>query len=93
MTAGSVNNRRAYDALLRVRDLVEQYGTAEHRERLRRIMGGAVPAPNRAPVELEAFQSEALVILFEMVGGLIEASKPQPRGRPRKKSAKDDKAA
>jgi hypothetical protein len=35
-------------------------------------------------LEHAAFQSEALVIIFEMVAQHIEESKPRPRGRPRK---------
>lgn len=39
---------------------------------------------HRKRLEHAAFQSEALVIIFEMVAQHIEESKPRPRGRPRK---------
>ena len=84
MVATSVNVHRGIDALSRVRELVEEHGTNEQRERLSRIMGGAIPAPNRAPVEHAVYTSEALAILFEIVGELKEASKPKRRGRPPK---------
>jgi hypothetical protein len=84
VVATTVNNQRAVDALRRVRDLVEEHGTDEHKERLSRVMGGAVPVPSRMPLQFATYQSEALVIVFEMIAELIEASKPRPRGRPRK---------
>jgi hypothetical protein len=87
MVATSVNNTRAYDALTRVRDLVEERGTGEQKERLNRIVGGPVPAPRNRPIEHAAYQAEGLAILFEMVGPLVEASKPRRRGRPRKQEA------
>jgi hypothetical protein len=87
MVATSINAARGLEALTRVRDFVEEYGTDEQKERLTRIMGGPVPAPNRSPIENAAYQAEALAILFEMVGDLAEASKPKRRGRPRKQDA------
>jgi hypothetical protein len=88
VVATSVNNTRAYDALRHVRDLLEEHGTDEQKERLDRIMGGAVPAPRNRPIEHATYQSEALAILFEMVCPLVEASKPKRRGRPRKQEAR-----
>ena len=88
MVATSVNNQRGLDALKRVRDLVEEHGTDEQLERLDRIMGGTVPAPNRALVEHPTYQGEALVILFELIAEIKEAQKPRPRGRPRKAERK-----
>jgi hypothetical protein len=87
MTATIVNAQRATEALTKVRDIVAEHGTAEQQERLTRIMGGPVPTPNRLPVEHATYQAEALAVLFEMVAGHIEASKPRPRGRPRKDAA------
>jgi hypothetical protein len=84
MVATSVNNMRGIEALTRMRDLVEEHGTDEQKERLTRIMGGSVPAPNRAPIEHAVYTSEALTILFEMVIHMKEASKPKKRGRPPK---------
>lgn len=84
MVAVSINNLRAHEALLRVKDLVEAHATDEQRQRLDRIAGGRVPSPTKAPVEFATYQSEALVILFEMVAEIKEAQKPRPRGRPRK---------
>ncbi len=90
MVATSTNNQRAYEALLRVRRFIEEHGTDEQNERLTRIMGGPVPAPRMVP-EYAAYQSECLAILAEMIAELKEASKPRPRGRPRK-SQKDEAA-
>ena len=84
MVATSINNRRAHDALQRVRDLVEEHGTDEHKERLDRIDGGRVPSPIRKPAEFGTYQAEALVVLFEMVAELKAANTPRKRGRPRK---------
>jgi hypothetical protein len=88
MVATRLNNTRAYDALTRVRELVEQCGTDEQKERLDRIMGGHVPAPGNRPIEHATYQAEGLAILFEMVGPLVEASKPRRRGRPRKQETR-----
>ncbi len=98
MVGTSVNNRRAYEALTQVKALVAEHGTDGQKERLNRIMGGPVPVPSRAPIEHATYQSEALVILFEMVCPLAEASKPKKRGRPPKprqgeRKGKDDEAA
>jgi hypothetical protein len=81
MVATSVNNERAQAALMRVRDIVEEYGNNEQKERLNRIQGGPVPAPRNYHVEHETYQSEALAVLFEMVGELLEANRPKKRGR------------
>ena len=67
MVATSINATRRVEALSRVRDLVEEHGTVEQQERLNRIMGGPVPAPNRLPIEHAVYTSEALAILFEIV--------------------------
>jgi hypothetical protein len=97
VAATSVNNRRVYDALTQMRDLLQEYGTPEQRERLDRIKGGAIPAPRNFPVETQTYLAEGLLIAFEMIGELKEASKPRPRGRPPKQrkddKSKDDKAA
>ena len=84
MVATSINAARGIEALSRVRDLVEEHGTDEQRERLTRIAGGAVPAPNRLPIENATYQSEALAVLFEMVIEMKEANRPRRRGRPPK---------
>ena len=84
MVATSINAARGLEALTRVRDLVEEHGTDEQKERLSRIMGGPVPAPNRSPIENATYQSEALAVLFEMVIEMKEANRPRRRGRPRK---------
>jgi hypothetical protein len=87
MVATSVNAARGVEALRRLRELVEQHGNAEQLARLDRVMGGPVPAPNRAPVECAVYQAEALVILFEMVAELA-AAVPKRRGRkPKAKQA------
>jgi hypothetical protein len=82
----SVNARRAYDALVRVGELVEEFGNEEQKARLSRITGGYVPPPSRS-IEYTTYQSEALVILFEMLGPVLEDRKPKKRGRPRKQEA------
>jgi hypothetical protein len=87
MVATSVNNLRTIEALRRVREIVEEHATDEQKQRLDRISGGRVPAPNRNPVEHTTYQSEALAVLFEMVAELKAASAPRPRGRPRKDAA------
>jgi hypothetical protein len=84
MVATSINAARGLEALTRVRDLVKECGTEEQMDRLTRIMGGMIPAPNRAPVENAVYISEALAILFEMVAEIKEAQKSRPRGRPPK---------
>jgi hypothetical protein len=45
-----------------------------------------VPPPSRS-IEYTTYQSEALVILFEMLGPVLEDRKPKKRGRPRKQEA------
>jgi hypothetical protein len=87
MVATSVNNLRTIEALRRVREIIEEHGSTEQLDRLDRIAGGRVPAPNRAPVEFATYQTEALVALFEMVAEIKEAQQPRPRGRPRKDAA------
>jgi hypothetical protein len=83
----SVNRRRAIEALREVRDLVEEHGTNEQLERLDKIMGSQVPAPNRFPVEFTTYQTEALLIAFEVFAELKAANAPRPRGRPRKETS------
>jgi hypothetical protein len=91
VVATSVTATKAITALERVRGVVEQYGTEEQRARLHEVMGGSVPAPNRAPIEHSAYVSEALAILAEMVVELKETTAPKKRGRPPK--AKPEAAA
>jgi hypothetical protein len=86
MVATTVSAERANAALQRVKDLVDKHGTPEQRERLSRVRSGMIPSVNRFPVEHTLFQDEAILILAEMVGDLVEANKPRPRGRPRKSS-------
>ena len=89
MVATSVNATRGVEALTRVRDLVGEHGSPEQMERLTQIMGGAVPAPNRLPIEHAVYTSEALAILFEIVGQQAQAldelaakqAAPKRRGR------------
>jgi hypothetical protein len=84
MVATSATAGKAITALERVRSVVEEHGSEAQKERLHKVTNGRVPAPNRAPIENAAYMSEALAILAEMVGELLEARKPRPRGRPRK---------
>jgi hypothetical protein len=93
VVATSVNRLRGIEALRRVRDLVEEHGTDEQLDRLDRIMGGRVPAPNRAPVEYATYLTEAVAIAFEMIAEIKEAHKPRPRGRPRKDAARGEESS
>jgi hypothetical protein len=86
MTATAITAAKAITALERVRSVVEEHGSEEQRARLHGITGHTIPSPNRSPIEHAAYQDEALAILAEMVGDLVEANKPRPRGRPRKSS-------
>jgi hypothetical protein len=88
VVATSVNATRAHEALKRVRDLLEEHGSAEQLGRLDRIDGGRIPSPMRRQVEFATFQAEALAVLFEMVAELKAANTPRKRGRPRKDTAK-----
>jgi hypothetical protein len=97
MVAIETHHERSTLALMRIRDIVEAHGNDEQKERLARIMGRdeyqgkiLVPSPKFA-AEFATFQAEAIVILFELVAELKEASKPRPRGRPPKK--RSDEAA
>ena len=94
MVATSVNVHRGIDALSRVRDLVEEHGTDEQKERLSRIMGGAIPAANRAPIEHAVYTSEALLILFEIVveqgEALRELAAKQAEATPKRKGRKSN---
>jgi hypothetical protein len=90
MVATSVTAGKSIAALTKVRDLAEQYGTDEQKERLHEVMGGSIPSPNKLPVEHATYVTEALAVLFELVAEIKEAQKPRPRGRPPKKT--DDAA-
>jgi hypothetical protein len=87
MVATNINSQRGTEALKQVRELLEEHGTDEQRQRLDRIMGGRMPSPSRAPIECSVYLAEALAVLFEMVAEIKEAQKPRPRGRPRKDTA------
>ena len=93
MVATNELHKRALAGLTRIRGIVEEHGNDEHKERLDRIMGGPIPAPNRRPTEFMLYQTEALVILFEMFAEMKAASARRPRGRPRKTTDKGDEAA
>jgi hypothetical protein len=87
LVATSVNAERSVEALRRVRNFVQEHGSDEQKERLEAIQGGIIPAPSRDSISHAAYQAEALVILFEMVGELKAANRPRPRGRPPKNAA------
>jgi hypothetical protein len=87
VVATSINAERSVEALKRVRDLVSEHGSAEQQERLTRIMGGIVPAPNRNRIEHDVYTVEALAIALELFAELKEANRPKKRGRPRKNAA------
>jgi hypothetical protein len=84
MVATSVNILRTIEALRRVREIIEEHGRTEQLDRLDRIAGGRVPAPNRAPVEFATYQAEASLIALELIFELKAANTPRRRGRPPK---------
>jgi hypothetical protein len=87
MTGRSMIAARQERTLKRIREILERH----HPEAGPRLdvytRNGVVPNSFKMNAEFHLYTAESVQMLAELVDGLLEASKPRPRGRPRKQEA------
>jgi hypothetical protein len=87
MTGRSVIAARQERTLKRIREILEKH----HPEAAERLdvytPSGVVPNSYKMNAEFHLYTAESVQMLAELVDGLLEASKPKRRGRPRKQEA------
>jgi hypothetical protein len=86
MVAKSVIVQRQFEALRKVREVVEKHDPATA-EQLRLVTPtGTIPNSIKQPDEVMSFIAHSVAALAELVDQHIEETKPRPRGRPRRAS-------
>ena len=90
MVARSVVIEHQAAALRQIRAVIEKHDPAAV-EQLRRLTpGGGIPNSVKSPDEVMLFLAQSVAVLAERVDGLLEQTRPRPRGRPPKSREKSD---
>lgn len=84
MASVEVMAERMLKAHERTLEVLREHGSPENNESLDRITNNAIKPSFKSPYMIHTLHAEQLAGLAGIVGELIEANKPRPRGRPPK---------